>query len=271
MTQCWINGTRARQIDVRDRGLQYGDGLFETMRVRDGRIALLPFHLDRVLRGCARLGIPLPGRQLLQREIRCAVAARPEAVLKLIVTRGVGPRGYKAPQPTRPVRLLISDLAPPDRGADAVRIRLCSTPLSDNPALAGLKTLNRLDSVLARNEWRDPRISEGLMLDRDGHVVCGTMSNVFIGRQGRLVTPTLDRCGVAGVMRRWVLETARRQQVYIEEGRVTLAQLRRADEIFLTNAVIGIWTVRAVLHRTVLNKPALSTLADALRAELQRV
>ena len=268
MTRVWINGTRATQIDYRDRGLQYGDGLFETMRVRDGRIALLSYHLDRVLLGCRRLRLPAPGRRVLQREILRAAADSPEALLKLIVTRGIGERGYRAPQPCRPSRLVIRD-DPPSRfvgdGGKAVRVRLCRTRLSENPALAGLKTLNRLDSVLARNEWLDPRISQGLMLDRDGHIVCGTMSNVFVGRNGAFVTPTLDRCGVAGVMRRWVLDTAQRRGINIREGRVSMAQLLHADEIFLTNAVIGIWTVGAVVDRTVLNRPARSSLAVALR------
>lgn len=271
MTRVWINGKRTTQVDYRDRGLQYGDGLFETMRVHDGRIALLSHHLDRVLLGCRRLHIPTPGRQLLQREILRAAADRPDAVLKLIVTRGIGERGYRAPQPCHPTRLVLCDDHPVRRAGDGkpVRVRLCRTRLSDNTALAGLKTLNRLDSVLARNEWRDPRISEGLMLDRDGHIVCGTMSNVFIGRNGRFITPTLDRCGVAGVMRRWVLDTARRCRMNVREGRVSVAQLLRADEIFLTNAVIGIWTVGAVVDRNVLSRPALSTLADVLRTRLR--
>jgi 4-amino-4-deoxychorismate lyase len=268
MTRVWINGKSAAQVDYRDRGLQYGDGLFETMRVRDGRIVLLSHHLDRVLLGCRRLRIPAPTRRLLQREILRAAADRPEAVVKLIVTRGVGARGYRAPQPCHPSRLVICDDPPLPRPGDpgkAVRVRLCRTRLSENIAIAGLKTLNRLDSVLARNEWRDPRISEGLMLDREDHIVCGTMSNVFVGRNGRFITPLLDRGGVAGVMRRWVLETARRYRMNVREGRVSVAQLLRADEIFLTNAVIGIWTVGAVVDRNVLNRPALSTLADALR------
>ena len=254
MTQVWINGKPATQIDYRDRGLQYGDGLFETMRVHDGRIALLSHHLDRLLLGCRRLRIPAPGRRVLQREILRAAADRPEAVLKLIVTRGIGERGYRAPQPCHPSRLVICDDLSLHRAGDsgkAVRVRLCRTRLSDNIALAGLKTLNRLDSVLARNEWRDPRISEGLMLDRDGHIVCGTMSNVFAGRNGRFVTPVLDRCGVAGVMRRWVLDAAQQQRMNIREGHLSIAHLLRADEIFLTNAVVGIWTVGAVVNRTV--------------------
>ena len=268
MIRAWVNGTPATQVDYRDRGLHYGDGLFETMRVDDGRIPLLALHLDRMLFGCDRLRIPAPARRTLQREILRAAADRPAAVLKLIVTRGIGERGYRAPQPCHPTRLLICDDRPLRLAGDdgkRVRVRLCRTRLSENSALAGLKTLNRLDSVLARSEWSDPRISEGLMLDRDGHVVCGTMTNLFVGRNGQFVTPTLDRCGVAGVMRRWVLDTARVERISVREGRVSKVHLMRADEIFLTNAVIGIWTVGTVVDRIVLNRPAHSTLADALR------
>ncbi len=269
MIGVWINGKPGTQIDYRDRGLHYGDGLFETMRVADGRIALLSQHLDRLLHGGERLGIPMPARAALSREVLRAARSRPHAVLKLIITRGAGQRGYRVPRPCRPMRMIIcEDRPPPDAGAadKPVRVRLCRMRLSENSVLAGLKTLNRLESVLARDEWRDPRIGEGLMRDHADHIVCGTMSNVFVGHNGRFVTPLIDRCGVSGVMRRWVLETARRNRMAIREGRVHLADLVTADEIFLTNALIGIWTVGTVVDRKVLARPASHAMADALRA-----
>jgi len=261
----WVNGRLCRTIDIRDRGLLYGDGLFETMRIMNGRIALLDFHLDRLLLGCRRLRIPAPARPALRREIMRASARNADAVAKLIVTRGVGERGYRAPEPCRPTRILAVTAYVPT-GDAPVRVRLCRTRIALNPVFAGLKTLNRLESVMARGEWRNSQFGEGLLQDADGNIVCGTMTNVFVGRDGRFVTPKLDRCGVAGVMRRWILESADSVGVKISEGRVRIDDLLAADEIFLSNAVIGIWSVGAIVSPKKLIKPALRTSADALRA-----
>jgi 4-amino-4-deoxychorismate lyase len=237
----WINGRRGRVVDCRDRGLQYGDGLFETMHVRDGRIRLLDMHLERLLRGCARLSIAAPAEARLHAEIGRIAARRSRGILKLILTRGTGPRGYRPSGAERTCRL--ATLHPLPQHADAfapARVRMCVTPLSCNAALAGLKTLNRLDSVLARAEWHDARIWEGLMCDVDGNIVCGTMSNLFLRRGARLLTPQLDRGGVAGVMRRWVIETARAAGLRVDEVRVTRELLLAAEEMFMTNAVVGV-------------------------------
>ena len=120
--------------------------------------------------------------------------------------------------------------------------------LGSNPPLAGLKTLNRLESVLARSEWTDERIWEGLMRDSDDNIVCGTMSNVFLRQGARLITPTLDRCGISGVMRRWVLEQAGRLALSTREARVRWRDVMRAEEAFLTNAVAGIVPIRQIQH-----------------------
>jgi len=261
----WVNGRLATKIDVSDRGLQYGDGLFETMRIRDGGIALLEHHLDRLLMGCRRLRIAAPPRTILRGEIRRAAANRPDAIAKLIVTRGIGQRGYRIPEPCRPTRILSVSAYAAIAAAPA-RIRLCRTRMAVNPQFAGLKTLNRLESVIARSEWRDARIGEGLLLDGDGHVVCGTMTNVFVGRNGRYVTPKLDRCGVAGVMRRWILEAAHSAGVKLIEARVSVDALLAADEVFLSNAVIGIWSVGVIVNANKLIKLPVRGAADALHA-----
>lgn len=246
----WINGRRSTRIDHRDRGLQYGDGLFETMRVRRGRIRLLDYHLERLFDGCARLQIAAPGSRALRRELEHAAELRSEAVLKLIITRGVSSfRGYRPTGCERCTRILTLHALP--RGAPAteqwpVRVRLCSTPLGLNPQLAGLKTLNRLESVMARSEWRDARIWEGLMQDLDQNIVCGTMSNLFLRRDANLLTPALDRCGVAGVMRRWVMETAAGLQLRVTERPIRWRDLREAEEVFMSNAVVGLKSVGVI-------------------------
>ena len=262
MNSTWINGRRRGSLDPGDRGLHYGDGLFETMCVQQSEIRLLEFHLERLYAGCRRLKIAAPAPRQLRAELRRIAGSGRDAILKLIITRGstlkgVRP-GYRPSGKERATRIVnLYALAPAARGpaargADAsipVRIRLCRTPASISPALAGLKTLNRLESVIARSEWTDPRIWDGLMADVDGHWVCGTMSNLFLRRGGMLWTPPVDRSGVAGVMRRWVLQVAPTLQLQARQRRICWADLASADEMFLTNAVAGIKSVSSIAGR----------------------
>ena len=245
----WINGRRRSMIDYRDRGLQYGDGLFETMRVHRGKIRLLGYHFDRLQAGCRRLQIKGPAPAPLSRELQRIAGRAREGIVKLIVTRGPGPRGYRPNGRERCTRIITHQaLGRATRRALATPavVRLCATPMAANPRLAGLKTLNRLDSVLARSEWRGARIWEGLMPDVDGNIVCGTMSNVFLKHGTTLSTPSLERCGVAGVMRRWILQTAGDLRLSCVERRVRWQDLCDADEVFMTNAVIGVRSVRVI-------------------------
>jgi 4-amino-4-deoxychorismate lyase len=266
----WINGSAGRHISHFDRGLQYGDGLFETMRVQGGRIRLLDHHLDRLFEGCRRLRIDAPRAASLRRELVRRAKPCDDAVLKLILTRGPGARGYRPSGRERCTRIL-SLSAPPQAVAcrHPQTVRVCATPIGSNPALAGLKTLNRLESVMARSEWSDERIWEGLMRDVDGRVVCGTMSNVFVRRGSTLTTPLMDRCGIAGVMRRWVLERAASLGMHPREGRLTLDHLAGAMEIFMTNAVTGIVSVNVVEHGRRRIRIESSAAAARLRARLE--
>lgn len=175
-----------------------------------------------------------------------------DGVLKIIVTRGAGGRGYRWPDVPLPTRVLSFHTRPdypPDWAAVGVASRLCRTRLGVNPALAGIKHLNRLEQVLARNEWSDPGIQEGLLLDTLGWMVEGTMSNLFLLRDGQLETPRLDRCGVTGVMRELVMELANSMGMAVREVRCRLSQVLQADEIFLTNSLIGVWPVRRLDDR----------------------
>jgi 4-amino-4-deoxychorismate lyase len=269
----WINGRKSARIDYRDRGLQYGDGLFETMRVRGGTLRLLGFHLERLYAGCRSLGIAGPPRPLLRRELERVAALRGEAVLKLIVTRGASStRGYRPTGRERCTRIValhsLSRAALAEARAPA-RVRLCATPIGLNPRLAGLKTLNRLESVMARAEWTDARIWEGLMRDADENIVCGTMSNLFLRRGSILMTPMLDRCGVAGVMRRWILQAAGDLRLRTLECRIGWQDLRGADEVFMSNAVVGVRSVASIERgRDRLRLSAFDT-ADRLRTRLE--
>jgi 4-amino-4-deoxychorismate lyase len=266
----WINGRRGTVIDCRDRGLQYGDGLFETMRVRRRRIRLLELHLDRLAEGCRRLGIDVPAAGL-EREAAARARQCVDGVLKLILTRGRGVRGYRPTGKERYTRVLsLHALPPPEALPKPVRVRRCRPPLGLNPDLAGLKTLNRLESVMARAEWGDERIWEGLLRDVEGSVISGTMSNVFLRRGSTLMTPALDRCGVAGVMRRWVLEQAKDLRLSVWQGRLPVEAFRDAEEVFMTNAVAGVVPVGCLIEsrRQQLRLASIET-AERLHARLE--
>lgn len=239
-----VNG-RAGPIDPSDRGLAYGDGLFETMAARDGVIRWLDYHLERLAGGCARLALPPPEPALREEILR--VAARPgRHVVKAILTRGPGARGYAPPAVSQPTRIVSISSWPAYPAANYTRgigLQTLSLRLGENPALAGLKHLNRLEQVLAKLELGAHASREGLLLDGRGAVVGGVSSNLFAVRGAELVTPALERCGVKGVMRRVVLETASRVGLKASERELVTADLASADELFVTNAVFGIWPV----------------------------
>lgn len=240
-----INGQAGDHVSAFDRGLQYGDGLFETIAVRDGAPLLFDHHLRRLAEGCRRLRMPAPDPALLAREAASLCDGATRAVLKLIVTRGPGRRGYRIatdepPAPTRIVMLLPAPAMAAEDYRQGIALRLCQTRLGANPALAGLKHLNRLEQVLARAEWDDPEIREGLMMDREGAVIEGTMSNLFIVSAGKLRTPALGDCGVAGILRARVLETAAAHGITATEGRLLPGDVEAADEAFVCNSLIGV-------------------------------
>lgn len=237
----------ADRVSVSDRGFTYGDGLFETVRVVHGRAPLWPRHAGRLARGCERLRIPAPDMTAVLGEVLRLCAGLDDAVARITLTRGAGARGYAPPPAPRPtLAVTVSPLTlDPSAGRDGVAVRLCATRLAVQPLFAGMKHLNRLEQVMARGEWDDPAIAEGLMLDTDGHLVSATAANLFAVFDGRLATPPVDRCGVAGVARAEVMDVRDVEQVRLNPDR-----LMAADEVFLTSAVRGILPVRVFATRS---------------------
>lgn len=250
-----INGVVGTQISVQDRGLHYGDGVFETLAVRAGVPLLWDRHMQRLYAGCMRLGITPPDTALLAAEA-CRVCTHDssnlaQGVLKIIITRGEGARGYRmittTPVPATRILALHPWASWPEEFVQrGVRVRVCATRLGINPALAGIKHLNRLEQVLARNEWSDADIPEGLMLDTAGCVIEGTMSNVFVVRDGKLYTPDVSRCGIAGIVRGLIIELAKEWSLECAITGLTLHDIQDANEIFLCNSLIGVWPVREI-------------------------
>lgn len=249
MPACWIDGRPAEALPLTDRGLHYGDGLFETMAVRDDRIRRLPLHLERLTEGCARLRMPMPDATQIQRELARAAEGQSRAVLKLMLTRGSGGRGYRLPEQPKVTRVLLRypwPDYPTDWSHEGIELRICTTRLGENPALAGLKHLNRLEQVLARSEWSEGAV-EGLMLDAGGRVVEGTMTNLFASpAEGGLVTPDLGRSGVAGVTRRHILARAKAEGLQVEVRDMGLDEFLANREIFVCNSIAGVWPVNRI-------------------------
>ena len=242
----YISGDNAA-VDPADRGLAYGDGLFETMAMRRGRALRLDLHLDRLAEGCERLAIDPPDRAELIDRISDAAARASDGhgTLKLILTRGTGPRGY-APPPDAETTVLIQIAPAGPEPASEISVVTLETRLGENVKLAGIKHLCRLEQVLGRLELNTSGADEGLMLSTSGHVIGGTSRNLFAAIDGRLVTPDVTRAGVAGVMRRVVLKLAAQLGIATEVRPVLPAEIGRADELFMTNALVGIQSVSRV-------------------------
>jgi len=244
-----VNGRNSDHISVNDRGLQFGDGCFETIAVQHGRALLLDKHLLRLANGCARLGISVDGLvDQLNVEAEKIALSTEKGVLKIILTRGVSGRGYRPSQELMPTRVLLLTpwpQYPNDYRNEGIAMRLCDTRLSENRKLAGIKHLNRLEQVLARSEWHDSH-QEGLMLDQAGRVIEGTMSNIFIQMGGELRTPDLEHCGVSGVMRNEILQYLSKAGVKCQESRIDLEMILNADAMFVCNSLIGLWPVTSL-------------------------
>jgi len=249
----FVNGMESDTVSALDRGLMYGDGVFRTFPLRQGRAVLWQRHYAKLAADCGALRILCPAANILERDMAVISARHPDCVVKIVITRGTGPRGYAIPHDAIPTRIVTANPIPafePAHDAPACRVHLCSTRLGVQPALAGLKHLNRLENVLARSEWNDPAIGEGLMRDPDDNIVCGTMSNLFVFEQGVLLTPPVTRCGVAGVQRALVLELAHARNVPTRVTEITLDRLLAAEESFLVNSVSGIRAIGTLGRRT---------------------
>jgi 4-amino-4-deoxychorismate lyase len=239
------------------RGLAYGDGVFETMRVHRGRVHWRDAHRARLEEGARRLRLRLPNADKIDAAIDALAGERPDGVLKLVVTRGAGGRGYAAPADLAPLWMLSTHALPPPMRRGGLVLRWCDMRLSIQPALAGIKHCNRLEQVMARGEWRDDGFDEGLLRDTEGNVVCATAANLFVLRNGRWTTPPVDRCGVAGLCRGWALAA-----LDARVASLSVAQVEAADAVFLCNAVRGILPVARLGERS---WTAHAKLGDAMR------
>ena len=253
----YVGDTCVDAVFIANRGLNYGDGVFETVRVHRGALPMWPRHLARLSEGAMRLGIAIPEVDFIEARIADMASSVAAGVLKLLLTRGEGGRGYAPPVDSVPMWIL--SLLPLPAMQTAVRVHACETRLAVQPALAGIKHCNRLEQVLGRAEAMRTGYDEGLMRDMAGKPVCATSANLLVLRDGCWVTPPVDACGVAGVLRGWLLEAG-----LVKVAAVSMGEVETADALALCNAVRGILPVRALGAREWPPHPAAAELQKRL-------
>ena len=246
MIDCLVNGEISTIVPISNRGLSYADGLFETLVVHNARPLRWQAHMDRLRTGCERLGIAMPPQAVLLREVQTVSAGAGDAVVKIILTRDGLERGYMPAADATTTRIVTLHPFPEGieelsrKGVEAVT---CELRLAIQPALGGIKRLNRLEQVLASAEVRDRGVAEGIMLDREDHIISAISANIFLVAEERLLTPRLDRCGVRGVLRGQILAGFAPR---CEQRRILVDMLDEADEVFICNSVRGIVPVTAI-------------------------
>ena len=257
---------RVDGVSPLDRGLAYGDGVFETMRAHRGTVPWWPAHWARLALGARRLALPLP-RESMVRDEATRLLDGGDGVLRLVLTRGEGARGYAPAQVAMPTWILSTHPLPAPARAGGLVLRWCATRLSHQPLLAGLKHCNRLEQVLARGEWPAPgepdgdAFDEGLVCDPDDHVVGAIAANLLVFGDGEWRTPPVDRCGVAGTCRAWALREAG-----AVERRLSRIDVESADALVLCNAVRGILPVARLGARAWPPHPAVVALSRRFAA-----
>ncbi|ELY5878975.1 aminodeoxychorismate lyase [Cronobacter sakazakii] len=244
-----INGIEQDCLSATDRAVQFGDGCFTTARVRDGVVHLLEAHLARLHEGCERLMIPVPDIDTLRNEMRQAAQGQGSAVVKVIISRGAGKRGYSIAGCSAPTRI-VSRSAYPDFYSEwrerGVSLATSPVRLGRNPHLAGIKHLNRLEQVLIRTHLEQTSADEALVLDSEGWVTECCAANLFWRKGKAVFTPRLDQAGVDGLMRRHIIGLLNQSVWRLSEINAPARVLEEADEVFICNALMPLVPVRSI-------------------------
>jgi len=241
-----VNGRRTDQISIHDRGLAYGDGVFETILCCKGELPLWDIHLARLEYSLKQLNIQPFETEFLKDVLKNNLNKSKIQIAKLTVTRGISSRGYAPPgqcQPTSIISIFDYEEDHTEFRTNGVKVKLCGTYFARQVKLAGLKHLNRLEQILARMELSHSGHDEGIMLDQTGAVISATSHNIFLVKDGALITPDLTYSGIAGVMRQLVLGLANDENIPLTIRKVSMDELLSSDELFLTNSIHGIWPI----------------------------
>ena len=250
MNGALLNGAPTEDALAASRGLHYGDGVFRTLLRHGGQLLDFKLQMNKLAHDAAALGLDAPDAELLRREAEAVGGGAPQGVVKILLFRAAGGRGY-GPATRQAERLLLAYPLPAYPAAhwrEGVSAFRCGLRLGRQPALAGIKHLNRLEQVLASRDWPDGA-AEGILCDERGAPVCGTRSNLFWVSGGELCTPALDGCGVAGMMRDKVLAAAAALGLKVRVETRPWTLLMDAEEAFVTNSLIGLWPLRTLEQR----------------------
>jgi 4-amino-4-deoxychorismate lyase len=274
-TTTWVDGVRAEVLPLPDRALSFGDGLFETLLLRQGDPLFTELHMQRLQRGLQVLAFPDCLRAVRQHLIDAASEVRDLgwcwAALRLTVSRGPGPRGYAPPATTKPRIIITASELSNDcqKMAPAATLSLASVRWPTQPALVGLKHLNRLEQVLAAAECSTAGTDEAVMLDQSGQLASVVAGNLFLLHEGRLQTPALIDCGIAGTRRRLVMEQwAGALGLPVRESTLSLQDLESADEVFYCNSLQGLRPVASFGRRHWGSHTVCQALFEQFRGEL---
>ena len=267
-----INGDFNQAISPLDRGFAYGDGVFRTMVIRSGLPVNWPLHYQKLVADCAAIGIVCPSAELLMSDFLQLfsiedVDSEKQEVAKIMITRGEGERGYKPPAVTTPTRVIIRSAMPQyvkESYTGGVQLHVCNTRLSSQVKLAGVKHLNRLENILARMEWRDEDIFDGVLLDQQGGVIECTMSNIFARFDKVLVTPDLSECGVAGITRQRICDVSSALNLTAEVAPLSLSRMLQADELIICNSLYGAFQVSKIGDTTWVQQALAKTFRNLL-------
>ena len=267
-----LNGFLDRDISPLDRGFAYGDGVFRTMKIVGGLPLHWPQHYQKLVADCAVIGIVCPSAEMLIDDMQHLFTPDEMAVAKITITRGEGERGYALPAVTMPTRLVTKSKFPhynPLNLTDGVQLKVCETTLGAQPKLAGIKHLNRLENIMARMEWQNDGLFDGILLDTNGHVIECTMSNIFVRFGKTLMTPNLTQCGVAGITRQQILSLESVLNLQVVVDLLPLKTLLNADEVIICNSLYGAFQVTKITHDELNQSWQTQTLAKIIRAQLK--
>ncbi|WP_159715517.1 aminotransferase class IV [Geminicoccus flavidas] len=224
-------------IDPADRGLLLGDGLFETMRASGGRVPLLHLHTARLAASAGALGIPLPcdlaGLELAISDL-LARTGLADAAVRLTLTRGAGPRGLLPPEPCRPMLLLRAFPSSGSAPAPAQAVT-AAIPRNERSPLSRIKSLGCLDQILCLRAALASSANEAILLNTRGDLACATSANLFLVKDGTLVTPDIGSGVLPGITRARLMAALPAQERPLRRD-----ELLAADEAFLTNCLIGV-------------------------------
>jgi branched-chain amino acid aminotransferase len=273
MSRTWFNGSLVDgplELDRGDRGLLLGDGLFETILTVNRTPLWGNMHFARLESAAKELGIGFD-RDVLDDALSVLLddAPRSHQVLRVTLTRGSAVRGLGA-NGGAPSLLLTLD--PFDPALMFKPVALSSSVIRRNPHAVScrLKTLSYIDNIAAAREAASHGAEDALLLNVDGHVACTTIANIFLLMKGKLVTPARDQGILTGVMRQALIHSAARLGLSIEERPVKLAELKKADAVFLTNSLRFIRPVTALDRKPLAQgdlSPLVSTLCEAARLQ----